>query len=201
MKTKIEFTQTDAKRPLIHIPNRPDIYVYPYSECFVGETHYGNTKYFWIDEERYFYASNLISYCEYGLITGPERTQWITDMLNGHHLTPLEINMRNDKIIAEHLPKRDLWLAKYQFSNSVRPTECWVYKNGKYHRVWQDGVSDHGKAPVEFAWYMNRNVMVVLPEGVTDCDSSLFNKLNTEKDNLIEANKYRITAQETTLTG
>lgn len=175
---KKNFIYKGVKRPLVRVPNFGNIYMEDgdefmvYGKCIFkkGLFEYGK------DHRKMCYLSNI--FClEYGLIheDGDEGyLKHFEDILNGNKITPLEYANKCIESIANKLPKRDLYVAGYNFSNSYRPV--YLYKYDEESDTY-NGSNIENKKAIDLAWYMYYNLLKLLPEGVTSVSAKEYEEL------------------------
>jgi hypothetical protein len=105
------------------------------------------------------YLSNLLPHRLHGLIVDLDKQiDLFKSILSGESLTELEYDNQCINKIAESLPKSNLAISHYQFSNDFRPINQYTYKDGKYN----GSNIDNGTAK-NLAWYIYRNLYKVIP--------------------------------------
>lgn len=170
------YTHKGEKRPLIYISNYGDVYIKEGDTVWVeGERVYHSGTFNYPDYHRYLcYVSNLVNNFIYGFdLSDVEYESILFDkILGGEEMTPLEYDQKCIEEIKNNLPHRDVTIARYQFSNSFRPTDSFEYKDGIYIR---DEYTYYN--PIDLAWYMYRNLYKLLPEDVKVCDAKLWEDL------------------------
>lgn len=169
---KEEIIYRGPRRPLVHIPNFPDIYMEDGDIFTIEEDYVYKSNLFDYTEthgyHRHFSVlSNLLSYTKYGILSNQQSVIEFKKILNGEEKSVLEENFEKYKKLENLLPKKDFIAAHYQFSNECRPTTKFEYKNGKY-------VSSREFTKKELSRYLHSNLYVILPDGVDNCDAKCF---------------------------
>lgn len=152
---------------------RPFIYIYNYGNVNLqdGDILKVCEKYVKIERlpDIRIYLSNVISFCKYDLVW--DKLDFLKEILAGTKFSSLEVENKCIEQIVQKLPKKDFCMAKYQFSNDVRPMIEVSFINGLYKsRCFEyDNKS--------LAWYIYRNVFKILPDNITECGAELFEGL------------------------
>ena len=177
----MKYIHKGEDRPFIYVTNYGDIILK--DGCIVtaeNDRVYVSGVFEYPEYHRYCcYLSNVVCPWTYGFGLSNDKMSEIleNDILKGTELTPLEYDNKRISEIVQNLPKRDLYLSHYQFSNQIRPTSFYKFEGGSY-------IKDefYSYTPDELAWYIYRNLFKVLPEGITKCDAKLWESLHSLHD-------------------
>lgn len=182
MKEKIIYN--GPKRPLIYIPNFPDIYMED------GDVFTIDDKYVWKSgvfdyrethgyHRHFTVLSNLMPYSKYGVLSKEELLIEFKKILNGEEKSILEDQLERQLKLEAILPKKDFTVAHYQFSNQFRPTTRFKYENGIYF-------DSSNYTPKQLARYLHANLYVILPDGVESCNAESFEEYYNKQTQLLK---------------
>jgi hypothetical protein len=175
-----QYIYKGKKRPFIYISNFGNVYLEK------GDVIKYNEKYVYIDRifnypdyhRHLTHLSNFIPLKNHFQSTNLNDIEYFESILKGVNKTPLEL--QNEKILklSKLVPKSNFNLAKYNFSNNFRPVYQYEYKNGKYYGSNVEGGSD-----IDVAWYMYRNLFIVIPSETTEINAKDFNEIYEKQFN------------------
>jgi hypothetical protein len=160
------------KRPLIHVPNFPDIYMEDGDIFSIDGKRVWKSNLFDYTKthgyHRHFAVlSNLLSYNKYGILNNEQAINEFKRILSGEEKSVLEEQFEKQNKLKHLLPKKDFIAACFQFSNEIRPTIKFEYKGDKY-------ISSSEFTPPQLARYLHSNLFVILPDGIEHCDAETF---------------------------
>lgn len=165
----MKFIYKGKKRPFIYVTNYGDVFLNDGDVIEVKQNGqdkdqflvYKNDVFNYESYHRHVgYLSNFIPHKIHGFVfDGSKKLDIFKAILEGKELTQLEYEKQCIKTISENLPKEDISISHYQFSNQVRPINRYTYKDGLYY----GSNYEKGGTALQLAWYIYRNLFKVFP--------------------------------------